>query len=700
MSSRKSTREDRNVTKQEFVDAVADKAGMTKRDAGTAVDAALDVIERTLVAGDSITFTGFGKFHVTRRAARQGVNPRTGEPVQISAANVPKFSAGSQLKKAVNASGSRAGVRRRRGSRPPLESPSSVGPPLVDRTRVRLRSSCVQLSFDAADRLVELVEARRGPVDGDGGGAEPLRARERPDRPRPLAPRRRRRGRRAPRLARRLGRARGPSRARTSSSSTRTSSSSTSRRRASRRGARGSARSARSGSARSSSRTPSRRSSTRASPLPAAVTALTGHPAGRAPRGAAGSELAMRRFLEFAGDAALVAHNARFDLAFLDREVELLTGRRIAAPVVDTVWLAKRLLGERTGRFGLAALAHFFGVSTAPCHRALPDAQATAEILVRLLGLAQERGATDARRPRRARRAPRPPAPRQALARRGRAARGRASTSSAAATSLPLYVGRARDLRARLRVVLRRRPAATGRRGGARRARARRVVGDGLGARGGARRAPPAARAAAACERARHASRPSRLPPAARRAVDGDRGADAASARSRAGALARRAAQALAGHTRRRPPRRSSRCGAACGGSGATSASRTLRASATGSRRSSSVVGGPAGARAAPRAPRVRRRARAETGLRPGARARRRAGSPRSACCRAGRASCRRRPRCSRPPSRRRRSAGPEDVDELRLVASFLRKPPPELRVAALERDAICALVDGIPLAA
>ncbi|HXQ86151.1 MAG TPA: HU family DNA-binding protein, partial [Gaiella sp.] len=46
--------------------------------------------------------TGFGKFHVTRRAARQGVNPRTGEPVQIAAANVPKFSAGSHLKKAVN----------------------------------------------------------------------------------------------------------------------------------------------------------------------------------------------------------------------------------------------------------------------------------------------------------------------------------------------------------------------------------------------------------------------------------------------------------------------------------------------------------------------------------------------------------------------------------------------------------------------
>ena len=89
----------------------------------------------------------------------------------------------------------------------------------------------------------------------------------------------------------------------------------------------------------------------------------------------------------------IVAHNARFDLAFLDREVERLTGRRIAAPVVDTVWLARRLLGERTRRVGLASLAHFFGVPTEPCHRALPDAQATAEILVVLIGLAQERGA-------------------------------------------------------------------------------------------------------------------------------------------------------------------------------------------------------------------------------------------------------------------------------------------------------------------
>ena len=90
------------MTKQEFVDAVADTSGLSKRDAGAAVDAALAVIEGTLQNRDSVAFTGFGKFHVTRRAARQGVNPRTGERVQIQAANVPKFSAGSQLKKAVN----------------------------------------------------------------------------------------------------------------------------------------------------------------------------------------------------------------------------------------------------------------------------------------------------------------------------------------------------------------------------------------------------------------------------------------------------------------------------------------------------------------------------------------------------------------------------------------------------------------------
>lgn len=89
------------MTKQEFVDAVAHKTGMTKKDAGDAVEAVLDVITGALQAGDTITFTGFGKFSTSRRAERMGVNPRTGEKVHIAATTVPKFSAGSQLKAAV-----------------------------------------------------------------------------------------------------------------------------------------------------------------------------------------------------------------------------------------------------------------------------------------------------------------------------------------------------------------------------------------------------------------------------------------------------------------------------------------------------------------------------------------------------------------------------------------------------------------------
>jgi DNA-binding protein HU-beta len=79
------------VTKQDFVDAVADRAGISKRDAAEAVDAVLDTITDALKQGDSVTFTGFGKFSTSQRAARMGVNPRTGERVEIGATVVPKF---------------------------------------------------------------------------------------------------------------------------------------------------------------------------------------------------------------------------------------------------------------------------------------------------------------------------------------------------------------------------------------------------------------------------------------------------------------------------------------------------------------------------------------------------------------------------------------------------------------------------------
>ncbi len=183
--------------------------------------------------------------------------------------------------------------------------------------------------------------------------------------------------------------------------------------------------------------------------LPGFVSALTGirdAELRRAPR----PEIALRRFLAFAGDVPLVAHNARFDVSFLDRGVERLTGLRCAATVIDTVWLARRLLDRRSERVSLARLAHFFGVSVEPCHRALPDAIATAEILVSLLGLAQERGARTVGDVV------------ELAAPRARRLHGKRSLVAGAPTTpgvylfrdandTVLYVGKARDLRARLR---------------------------------------------------------------------------------------------------------------------------------------------------------------------------------------------------------------------------------------------------------
>ncbi|WP_205697547.1 HU family DNA-binding protein [Conexibacter sp. SYSU D00693] len=89
------------MTKSEFVDQVASKSEVGKGEAAKVVDAALEVIQETLTRGGDVTFSGFGKFHVTERNAREGVHPRTGEPIQIAASKVPKFTAGSGLKKAV-----------------------------------------------------------------------------------------------------------------------------------------------------------------------------------------------------------------------------------------------------------------------------------------------------------------------------------------------------------------------------------------------------------------------------------------------------------------------------------------------------------------------------------------------------------------------------------------------------------------------
>jgi DNA-binding protein HU-beta len=90
------------VTKAEFLDRLAsDERLDSKKAAGEAVDAVLDTITNVLRSGGEVNFTGFGKFHVAERGPRQGVNPRTGERIQIAASRVPRFTAGSGLKNAV-----------------------------------------------------------------------------------------------------------------------------------------------------------------------------------------------------------------------------------------------------------------------------------------------------------------------------------------------------------------------------------------------------------------------------------------------------------------------------------------------------------------------------------------------------------------------------------------------------------------------
>jgi DNA-binding protein HU-beta len=89
------------VTKADFVDKLAAKSGLTKKDAAAVVDAFVDVVTDALKKGEDVQFTGFGKFYVQQREARQGINPQTKAKIKIPATKVPKFSAGLALKSAV-----------------------------------------------------------------------------------------------------------------------------------------------------------------------------------------------------------------------------------------------------------------------------------------------------------------------------------------------------------------------------------------------------------------------------------------------------------------------------------------------------------------------------------------------------------------------------------------------------------------------
>ncbi len=89
------------MNKNDLTKAVADKTGLSQSAAGDALDAVLEAIESELAGGGEVAITGFGKFSVAHRNARQGVNPATGEKIQIAASKAPKFSAGAKLKGAV-----------------------------------------------------------------------------------------------------------------------------------------------------------------------------------------------------------------------------------------------------------------------------------------------------------------------------------------------------------------------------------------------------------------------------------------------------------------------------------------------------------------------------------------------------------------------------------------------------------------------
>jgi nucleoid DNA-binding protein len=90
------------MKKSDLVEAVIKSAGIdTKKQSEQAVDALFDTIVKTLSHGEEVAITGFGTFRVAKRAARMGVNPKTGEKIQIAAATKPKFRAGKLLKEAV-----------------------------------------------------------------------------------------------------------------------------------------------------------------------------------------------------------------------------------------------------------------------------------------------------------------------------------------------------------------------------------------------------------------------------------------------------------------------------------------------------------------------------------------------------------------------------------------------------------------------
>lgn len=90
------------MNKLDLINKVAQKGTYTKKEAEAAVEAIFEIISKSLEKGDKVTLTGFGTFNVTKRAARKGRNPKTGQEIMIAAKKVPKFTPGKSLKATVN----------------------------------------------------------------------------------------------------------------------------------------------------------------------------------------------------------------------------------------------------------------------------------------------------------------------------------------------------------------------------------------------------------------------------------------------------------------------------------------------------------------------------------------------------------------------------------------------------------------------
>jgi DNA-binding protein HU-beta len=89
------------MTKDELIEAIASKCACSKKAAAECLEGTLETITKAMQKGDKVVLTGFGAFQVSKRAARRGVNPKTGAKIQIPAMKVPKFKAGKGLKDAV-----------------------------------------------------------------------------------------------------------------------------------------------------------------------------------------------------------------------------------------------------------------------------------------------------------------------------------------------------------------------------------------------------------------------------------------------------------------------------------------------------------------------------------------------------------------------------------------------------------------------